>query len=197
MKTVGLVLAAGRSSRMGRDKALLDFRGRPFVAHLGWLLLPRVDRVVVVLGHNAGRIRERLPASPRLRAVINPDYDRGMLSSLQCGLRAGGEETDRFLWALVDHPAVRGRTLDTLLAAADRTGAPLVIPRHRGERGHPVVLSRAIATELLALPSHESPQSVVRAHYPRACFVDVLDQGVLLDVDNPAEYRRLSGVSVR
>ncbi len=186
-----MLLAGGRSSRMGSDKALLAYRGRTFVEHLGWLLLPRVEELIVVLGHHARRIRERLPPSARLRAVINADYDRGMLSSLQCGLTAAGQSADRILWALVDHPAVRGRTLDALLAAADRSGAPLVIPRCRGKRGHPIIFTRPVADRLQALPPHESPQSVVRAHYPQACFVETADTGVLSDIDHPAEYRGL------
>lgn len=192
MSTAGLILAAGRSSRMGSDKALLDFRGRPFLSHLAYLLLPRVDSLVVVLGHNEQRIREVLPASSRIRVAVNPDYDRGMLTSLQCGLAQIGQRVDAVLWMLVDHPAVRGHTLDTLLAAAADTGAPLVIPRHGGERGHPVVLSKRVMRDLLELDSSCSPQDVVRGYYREAHFLDTADKGVVLDIDRPEDYRGLA-----
>ena len=191
MTFAGVVLAAGRSSRMGRDKALLDYRGRTFLNHLVYLALPRVDELVVVLGHNAGSIAKTLPKSSRVRWVENPDYDRGMLSSLQRGLAAISTQRDHVLWMLVDHPAVRGRTLDALVAAAARTRAPLVIPRHDGQRGHPIVISREVARELLDLDQDRSPQDAVRARYPEACFLDLSDGGVLRDVDRPAEYRDL------
>ena len=190
MRIAGLVLAAGRSSRMGSDKALLDYRGRSFLNHLTYLALPRVERVIIVLGHNADRIARSLPPSPRVRHVVNRDYNCGMLSSLQRGL-AEVAWADWILWMLVDHPAVRGRTLDALLAAAQRTKAPLVIPRWNGERGHPIVFAKAIAGELLALSVERSPQDVVRGHYPEACFVDIEDRSVLVDVDRPADYRAL------
>ena len=195
MKVAGVVLAAGRSSRMGSDKALLEYRGQTFLNHLIYLALPRVDEVVVVLGHNADRIAATMPDSARVRGVVNHDYARGMLSSLQRGLAEAAGANDRVLWMLVDHPAVRGRSLDALLAAAETSGASLVIPRFNGERGHPIVLSRAIATELLQLDPERSPQDVVRSHYPEACFLDLDASGVLRDVDRPPDYRDLVALS--
>ena len=180
---------------MGRDKALLDYRGRTFLNHLIYLALPRVDEVVAVLGHNAERIASTLPSSPHVRAVVNHDYDRGMLSSLQRGLAETVDDPDWILWMLVDHPAVRGRSLDALLAAAERAGAPLVIPRYNAERGHPIMLSGEIAAELLELGPDRSPQDVVRSHYPEACFLDMGDRGVLQDVDRRTDYRDLVGSS--
>ena len=191
MKTAGLILAAGRSSRMGQDKALLEYRGHNFLNHLIYLALPRVDRLVVVLGHHAERIAAVVPDSPRLEVVVNEGYGRGMLSSLQTGLARVGEEADWILWMLVDHPAVRGRTLDRLLAVARSAPGPLVIPRHRGERGHPIMLARSMAGELLELASDASPQDAVRRRYGTASFVDLDDAGVLRDVDRLEEYRSL------
>lgn len=192
MSTAGLILAAGRSSRMGSDKALLDYRGRSFLGHLVYLLLPRVDSVVVVLGHNEKRIREALPASSRIQVAVNPNYDQGMLTSLQCGLSQVEDQASSVLWALVDHPAVRGRTLDSLLAAAADSAAPLVIPRHEGKRGHPIVLSKQVVSDLLDLDPSRSPQDVVRGYYSQACFLDTDDEGILLDIDRPEEYRGLA-----
>ena len=180
---------------MGSDKALLEYRGNTFLNHLIYLALPRVEEVVVVLGHNADRIATTIPDLPRVRCVVNHDYERGMLSSLQRGLAEAAGDNDRVLWMLVDHPAVHGRSLDALLAAAETSGAPLVIPRYSGERGHPIMLSRAIAAELLQLNPERSPQDVVRSHYPEACFLDVDDSGVLRDVDRPPDYRKLVALS--
>lgn len=191
MTAAALILAAGRSSRMGRDKALLPYRGRDFLSHLVYLALPRVSRVVAVLGHHAEKVSRSLPDTPRVEAVINSDYDRGMLSSLQAGLARIPADADWVLWMLVDHPAVRGRTLDTLLRTARDTHAPLVIPRCNGRRGHPIMVSKRVANAISDLPSEASPQDVVRAHYAQTAFVDVEDDGVLRDVDIPEEFQAL------
>lgn len=178
---------------MGRDKALLDYRGRTFLNHLSYLALPRVDLLVVVLGHNADRIAASVAASTRVRTVVNSDYDRGMLSSLQRGLSEAAE-AERILWMLVDHPAVRGRTLDELLAAAEGSAAPVAIPRYGGQRGHPIVLSHEVAAELLQLSPDRSPQDVVRGHYDDALFLDVSDPGIVADIDRPPDYEDLTTV---
>ena len=176
---------------MGRDKALLAYRGKTFLNHLVHLALPRVESLVVVLGHNEQVISESLPSSHRIRVVVNRDYDRGMLSSLQKGLESMAADADWILWMLVDHPAVRGRTLDALIAAANRAGAPLVIPRFNGDRGHPVMMSRRVAERILQMDPSASPQDAVRSYYSETRFIDVDDAGVLRDVDRPRDYHGL------
>jgi molybdenum cofactor cytidylyltransferase len=191
-----MILAAGESSRMGRDKALLDYRGSTFLNHLIALFLARLSPVVVVLGHNAPAIRAAIAAGPPaesadLSIVINDRYKLGMLSSLQAGIRALPPGAPGALFTLVDHPAVQGSTLDQLIEAFAGGGAPLVIPRYQGKRGHPVAASRAILEEILALLPETSPKDVIHAHRPETRFLDVDDPGVITDVDSPPEYEDL------
>lgn len=191
-----MILAAGESSRMGRDKALLDYRGSTFLNHLISLFLPRLSPVVVVLGHNAPAIRAVISASPAtesadLLVVVNDRYKLGMLSSLQAGIRALPPGAPGSLFTLVDHPAVQGSTLDQLVEAFTRGDAPLVIPRYQAKRGHPVAASRAILEEILALPGEASAKDVIHAHRPETRFLDVDDPGVITDVDSPPEYEDL------
>ncbi len=192
MKLSGLILAAGRSSRMGRDKALLEYHGDTFLNRQIFLTLPRVDELVVVLGHHADEIRPTLPGAAGLRATVNENYDVGMLSSLQAGLAAIEGDADWVMFALVDHPLVRGRTLDRLVQACRGSNAPLVIPRFDAERGHPVVISRPVMRQIEALDPAVSPQDVIRSHYGEALFVDVDDQGVTTDIDLPEDYERVT-----
>jgi molybdenum cofactor cytidylyltransferase len=191
-----MILAAGESSRMGRDKALLDYRGSTFLNHLISLFLPRLSPVVVVLGHNAPAIRAAIAAEPAaesadLRVVVNDRYKLGMLSSLQAGIRALPPGAPGALFTLVDHPAVQESTLDQLVEAFARGGAPLVIPRYQAKRGHPVAASRAILEEILALPAETSAKDVIHAHRSETRFLDVDDPGVVTDVDSPPEYEDL------
>ena len=122
--TAGLILAAGASRRMRTPKALLDYRGETFVDRLIGLFAARTNPVIVVLGGNAAEIRAaaRRPA----RFVLNPDYESGMLGSLQCGLRAVPPEASGVLLTLVDHPAVADSTVAALfpLPRARSCGCP-------------------------------------------------------------------------
>jgi molybdenum cofactor cytidylyltransferase len=189
MKLGGVILAAGRSSRMGRDKALLPYGDSTFLGSLIDAFRGRLDPVVVVLGHNAEAIR---PAAAGAQVVLNEQYDRGMLSSLQTGLRALPEDIDGAAFTLVDHPGLRPETLALLIQTLQESARPLVLPTYKSERGHPAVISRAVMDELLALPADASPKPVLRAQYPQAIFVEVDDPSVIADIDRPEDLRGVS-----
>jgi CTP:molybdopterin cytidylyltransferase MocA len=174
---------------MGRDKALLKYRGTTFLGHLIAVLETRVDPLIVVLGHHANAIRETIPAGPRI--IVNPGYKSGMLTSLQAGIRFLSAGADAALFTLVDHPAVQGATVDRLIAQFDEQQALLAIPRYGDRRGHPVIARRSILDEILALPPESSAKAVISAHRPETLFVDVDDAGILHDVDLPEQYDEL------
>jgi len=187
----GIILAAGESSRMGADKALLAYQGSTFLSRLIELFLPRVSPVVVVLGHHAEQIRAGLAPRAGLEVVVNPDYRQGQLSSLQTGLRALPPECGAALVTLVDHPAVSESTLRMMIERYRSGSPPLIIPRYQGRRGHPVLFARPLLDEILALPVEASAKQVVHAHQHEAVSLDVDDPGVLRDVDTPADYAAL------
>lgn len=191
MKLAGIILSAGESSRMGRDKALLPYQGSTFLNHIISQFVSRLDPVVVVLGHHAEQIQSSLLSPPRLRVVINDHYKLGMLSSLQQGIRALPDSVEAAMFTLVDHPTVGAATLDRLISEWQRTRAALVVPRLGERRGHPVIASRAILGEMLRLPSDASPKSVVGRHRKQTLFVGVQDAGVLRDIDLPSDFDAL------
>jgi molybdenum cofactor cytidylyltransferase len=182
-------MAAGASSRMGRPKALLELEGETFLERLIGLLSPHCSPVLVVLGHQAETVRAGLKRAAEATFVLNPDFRRGQLSSLQCGLRELPPDAEGVLFTLVDLPAVRAATVELLARQARLLAAPwLVIPRHQGRRGHPVGCSRELIDELLELPVDAQARMVVHRHLERACYVEVDDPGILRDVDDPAAY---------
>jgi len=187
----GIILAAGASSRMGTPKALLDYRGETFVGRLVRVLGTSCNPVIVVLGYHTDVIRQQVPATATI--VINPDPDRGQLSSLQTGLAALPTEAGGFAFIPVDSPAVLEDTVAKLAAAFERRAPStlFVITRQAGKRGHPVMATRSIAAELLALPSTAEAREVVHAHVDRTEYVDVDDPGIFTDVDDPEAYRLL------
>lgn len=189
----GLILAAGESSRMGQDKALLTYRGRTFLETISATLREAgVERVAVVLGHHAEAI-QRAVKLEGVETVINRDYRRGQTSSLQAGLLAlRGRELEAIVLCLVDHPLVSVDTVRTLAATFRQTGAHVVIPTFQNRRGHPVVIARALFDELLRLSPDEGANTVIRKYRDATELVEVNDQGILLDVDDSEAYRRLS-----
>jgi molybdenum cofactor cytidylyltransferase len=186
VSAAGLILSAGESRRMGFPKALLRYRQESFLDTLIALFGADCSQVIVVLGAQAGRIQ----AASRRRAtfVVNPDWDRGMTTSLQCGLRALAPETEGVLLTLVDHPAVSGDSLERLLEPP----RPLLrIPRYQGKRGHPIWFSQALIPEFLALPPDGAARDVVHHHFAEAEFLDLEDSGIVADIDDPQAYREL------
>jgi len=203
----GLVLAGGRSSRMGRPKALLPAGPDTFVGRIVRTLRDGgVAEVVVVApaGELAARIAAALAGHrPPPPVVANPDPDRGQLSSLLVGLdaveRLAGDRrrVDAALVTLVDVPLVTAATVRALLERYRRTGAPLVRPaRPEGPgHGHPVVFGRALFAALRRADPAAGAKPVVRAHEAEAEDVVVDDPGAFTDIDTPDDYRRALGAA--
>jgi molybdenum cofactor cytidylyltransferase len=189
----GLILAAGESSRMGTDKATLTYRDRTFLELVVQTLREiDIERIAVVLGHHAQEIQRHVKIEAA-QVVINPDYTSGQTSSLQVGLRSLiADNLEAIVLCLVDHPAVSAETVRRLVATFRECGAPLVIPTCRGRRGHPVLIGRQVFDELLRLASDTGADSVLRKYRQATQFVEVEDEGVLIDVDDPKSYQRLT-----
>lgn len=177
--------------RMGRPKALLPIAGSTFLARLIGTFSACCDPLIVVLGGDAEAVQAALADSPPVVAVFNPDHRLGMLSSLQTGLSQLPEDAPGAVFTLVDHPRLRVETLKAVLQQFGQPGVDVVIPRYAGERGHPVVISRRVADELLAMPKSGSPKDVIRQHRDATAFVDLDDTAIVEDIDTPKDYRTI------
>lgn len=186
-----VILAAGASSRMGSPKALLNYRGETFLNRLVRVLGKECNPVIAVLGYHADAIRVQTVGN--VRFVVNPDPERGQLSSLQTGLAAVPENVEGFLFTPVDSPAVRETTLHQLVVRFQnkKPETEFVIPRYEGQRGHPVFGAPPLLAEFLALPLTAQAKDIVHAYVPRTEYVDVDDPGILADIDDRAAYRKL------
>jgi len=191
----GLILAAGESRRMGRDKALLTYRGRTFIETiLQNLIAAGIVNVTVVLGHHAGTIQAKADLS-KARVVVNAEYEQGQTSSLQAGLATlSTDDPDAVMLCLVDHPAVSREVVTRLKEQFETTHPHVLIPTHNGERGHPVIINKVLFPELLALAPGEPANTVIRKYRPETQFIEVADRGILVDVDEPRNYERLEEV---
>ena len=186
----GIILAAGESRRMGYPKPLLEIGGRSFIEHIAETMLAVVPRLVIVLGAHRERVRAAIPRDERIAIVENPHYSRGQLSSLKVGLAVVEPDSSGALVHLADHPTVRVETFKAVVDAYNRSRKPIVIARHDGHRGHPVIFDRALFGELLSAPEEEGARHVVNADPARVEYVDLPDPGINLDLDTPSDLAR-------
>jgi molybdenum cofactor cytidylyltransferase len=187
----GILLAAGESRRMGFfPKPLLKIGDETYLAHLAAAILPAVDRLIIVIGAHAARVRPAVPADPRITIVDNPDFARGQLSSLKRGLTAVTPAARAALVHLIDHPKVAPATFREVVEAFPHGQRAIVIARYQGRRGHPVVFSRSVFAELLRAPEEQGAKVVVNVDPARVGYVDTNDPGVLLDLDTPDDVAR-------
>ena len=194
MGLAGIVLAAGASERMGRPKALLDFRGRPFAVRiLEALEALDLKSRVVVLGPDAARVRPSL-ATHECVIVENPDVTGEAIGSLRAALAALEpiRPSGILAWP-VDLPHVRVATLERLLEAHRRTGAPAVVPSFADQRGQPVIWDQALFAELAtsAAATRDGAGAVLAAHARDLVTVAVNDPAVIDDLNTPEDYERL------
>lgn len=191
-----MILAAGRSTRMGRPKALLEVApgGPTFVERIAATLRDGGVSEVLVVGRNDdGALRdvvERL-AFP-VRYVVNARPDEGQLSSIVAGIDAVDHPgLSAVLITLVDLPLIEPRLVEALLDAHAATGSPLVRAVHGARHGHPMVVARRLFDDLRHADPSVGAKAVVRLYASSIVDVEADNDGVLLDVDDPADYDRL------
>lgn len=187
MSYAGIILAAGESSRMGSPKALLEFRGETFLDRLIRCFRGQCSPVIVVLGHEPEVIRASVRPPDNVEFVLNAQYQLGQFSSLQCGLRAVPSNVEGVIFTPVDHPNIEWATVARLI----ESGANTAIPQYLGRHGHPVLFARSLVAEFLALAPGDQARTILHRHASETRYVDVLDAGILDDIDDPEAYRRL------
>jgi molybdenum cofactor cytidylyltransferase len=189
-----LVLAAGRSSRMGRAKALLPFDSDDtFLTRIVRTLVEAaVGDVVVVVGHEADKVTAAFaPSGLPARFVENHDYDLGQLSSLVAGLAMVDRPGVRaVLVTLVDVPLVSAATVRAVIERYRQTHAPVVRPTSGSRHGHPLLLDRSLFAQLRVADPRAGAKSVVRAHASPVGDVEVTDEGAFTDIDTRDDYER-------
>ena len=184
-----ILLAAGLARRMGRQKLLLDLAGKPVVRWTAEALVPLVDEVVVVTGHESDAVRAALADLP-VRFTENPHPEHGQGSSIAVGARALARDTRAALVALGDQPRVPAAVVHTLIATLARGGVSIAAPVYRGVPGTPVLFASDVFAELAALSGDAGARAVVEGRPARVARVP-FDVDMPDDVDTPEDYARL------
>lgn len=197
MSITGLILAGGASRRMGSPKALLDLGGETFLDRLIRVFQPHCSKVIVVLGYHADVIRAGAQRASEVEIVLNPEPERGQLSSLKCGLAAVPEDASAVMFMPVDYPRVQPSTVASIASALERAGedTAIIVPRHSGKNGHPVCIRRELLPRFLDLPDGAMARDTIHQNISRTLYLDVDDAGILRDIDDPESYRELLALS--
>ncbi|HVA65001.1 MAG TPA: nucleotidyltransferase family protein [Terriglobales bacterium] len=199
LRFCGVILAAGESSRMGTDKALLPWppgEGHPSLLAAACLALaPHTDAVIVVAGRNADLLRP-LAAAYNAHLVVNPAPERGQFSSLQVGLRAAlARGSEAALITPVDSPPPSPATLARLrdaLPPAIARGVWALAPEHDGRHGHPLVASFAFIEAVRDARADSNASALLRAHPQRLEYLSVPDALVGAELNTPEQYAALA-----
>ena len=193
-KISGIILAAGLSTRIGEPKQVLPFNGSTIIETvIDNLLGSKFDEVIVVIGHEAKKIKARIQHKP-VKIVFNPDYRSGMLTSAQCGVRSISESADAFALALVDQPFITSNLIDLVVDAHTQTDRGISLPSHENRRGHPVIFDSRYAADILALePESGGVKSLLRKYAHDIHYVVVDTDRVLRDIDYRKDYEEALG----
>jgi molybdenum cofactor cytidylyltransferase len=184
-----IVLAAGLSRRMGRQKLLLELQGKPVVRWAVEGVLPHVGDLIVVTGHDDAAVRAAL-AGLAVRFVVNPRPEDGQGTSIATGASALAPDTEAALVVLGDQPRLPVDIIPTLLRERERTGKEIVAPVYRGTQGTPVLFAASVFVELIRLDGDAGARAVVGARPERVARVSI-ETPMPLDVDTPDDYVRL------
>ena len=185
-RIAAVLLAAGKSSRMGTNKMLEMIDGRPMVARTAQRLLSsRARPIVAVLGNMADQVDDALSRLPVDR-VRNPDYADGLSTSLKRGITALPADIDGAIVCLGDMPLIAGRDLDRLIAAFNPLeGRAIVVPTRHGRRGNPVLWSRQFFPEMMALSGDSGARKLIDEHADLVAEIEMDNDSVLIDIDTP------------
>ncbi len=187
----GIILAAGKSLRMGKNKLLLPFRGKPILQHvIDAALQSSLSPLILVLGSDSDAIRSNVDLR-NISVIENKDFSCGYGSSLQVGLRALSDSCAGAMFLLGDQPLLTAQTIEALLLAFQKEPERWVAPSWNGQRGNPVITPASWFDRIFALKGDTGPREHLKEPSARLKLVDVDDRGVVFDIDSPEDYERL------
>lgn len=191
MTVSGVILAAGRSTRLGRPKQLLLLDGEPIIRiTTRHAIASRLDEVLVVVGAEAERVSSAI-GNQGQRIVVNPEFALGQSTSLRAGLAALSPDSEAVVFLLGDQPEVGSQVIDALIAAFRDQGASIVQAAYGGVPANPVLFARAIFAELAEVTGDEGARSVMKRRAREIMRVDVSDGSPPGDVDTDEDYMAL------
>ncbi len=186
-----LVLAAGFSSRMSKNKLLLELAGRKVIQHtLDRVFASNIDGITLVVGHQKEQLQQEL-VHARVEIVENEYFRQGMSTSIKAGIQyliSRPEKIDAVLILPGDMPLVKPGTINRLLQVYADTSSLAVVPVYQGRRGHPVLFNNRLFDKLLKLSGDTGGREILRKYADHVCRVEVNDPGIHVDIDTWEDY---------
>lgn len=180
-----IILAAGESRRMSRLKPLIKINGKTFLQHIyAQLQQSRVDEIVVVVGFEAKKVKLESGLPPDI-FVVNQNYQNGQFSSLQTGIKKLSPNCQGVIVCLGDQPQIKSSWVTQIVETFNETNAPIVTPKYKVKRGHPIIFNSILFEEILAMQPTQTAHDLKRNHYDEIIDVFINDEGVIMDADTP------------
>ncbi len=196
--TAAILLAAGRSSRMGQGqhKLLLPLGDRPVLLHvIETVLASQARPLVIVLGHQAEQVRTLLtPYESELTTVENPDYQQGMSTSLRNGIETLLSSYPTINGALIvlgDQPLMTSHILDSMVETKQNTGKRIITARYGGKRGNPTLFDASLFPELMEMTGDEGGRKVLERYRQEIATLDMDEDTPNYDVDTWEAYQQV------
>jgi molybdenum cofactor cytidylyltransferase len=196
MKTVAIVLAAGKSSRMGKNKLLIRLNGKRLIDHtLDTLEASEIEKIVVVLGYKPIQLLKALKSRlNQLQIVFNEKYEEGMTSSFKKGLGLI-KNADAVLLVLGDQPLFDPDLINRIVNQLEKCAgnALIVSPIYEGKKGHPLLFSKELFKEILALGKNETIRDIVHRHDDIILKIEA-DVWTIIDIDTQDDVKRIKSL---
>ena len=188
-KIPGIILAAGLSTRMGEPKQLLPFGDSTIIETvIDNMLGSELDEVIVIIGHESEKVHEKIRHKP-IKVVFNPNYHEGMLTSVQCGVRALPDCAGAFALMLVDQPFITSDLINRVVDTYKDTDKGIALPSYNYRRGHPAIFDRRYASDIFALELESGGiRSLFKKNADDINYVIVDTNRVLKDIDYRKDY---------
>ena len=184
-----IILGAGESSRMGKPKLLLPFGDSTMIGTvISNVLASSVEKAVVVLGSNYESHRQVIKDYP-VEIVHNKQYQEGMLSSVQCGLKAVSKTSDAVIVLLGDQPMIQAEEMDQLIESYRDSEKEIAIAIHEKKRGHPILFGRKFINEILGFPQDASLRDILQNHPAEILEMKTANDRILRDIDTENDYQ--------
>ncbi len=183
-----IILAAGKSVRMGKCKQLLILNGQTIIEHvIENISASKVDEIIVVLGFKADIIKEKIKRY-HVKAIVNDRYELGMSTSLKAGLRILNKKTEAALFILGDQPYVEASTINKLILNYEKKKPLIAVPVHKGRRGNPVLIDRTLFDEIKKISGDTGARTLIKKHKTNVLDVEVETPNIFIDIDTEDEF---------
>ena len=186
-----VILAAGKSQRMGKLEPLIQISGKTFLEHIVQVIRSAgLEKIIVVLGHQASDISEHCDRLG-IDFQLNPDYEKGQFSSLQAAITAVDEQCKAVLVCLGDQPHIRSSWVKKILLEMRSSQANIIQPVFQGKGGHPILYRKNLFSEIVAMNVNQTARDLLARHRDTRLRFEVPENDILLDADTPKDLERI------